>query len=149
MDTIPALTILRTCRGSYSVTYTLNRTVSGDFETVVEKTIQALEAEGFGVLCDIDVQATLKEKLDVEYRQYRILGACNPEQAYKGLQEEVLLGALLPCNVIVYETDDGAVEVSAVDPKQLISMTESDALDTIATEVHQSFEAVLDSVATE
>lgn len=126
--------------------YTLDRTVSGDFENIVDQTIDALEDEGFGVLCDIDVQATLKQKLDVDFRQYRILGACNPEQAHQGLQDELLLGTLLPCNVVVYETDDGAVGVSAIDPRQLVSVTDNEALESIAADVHQSFERVLDEV---
>lgn len=126
--------------------YTLDRTVSGDFENIVDETIAALEDEGFGVLCDIDVQATLKQKLDVDFRQYRILGACNPEQAHQGLQDELLLGTLLPCNVVVYETDDGDVGVSAIDPGQLVSVTDNDALEGIAADVHQSFERVLDEV---
>ncbi len=123
--------------------YTIDRTVSGDFGDIVEETITALEDEGFGVLCDIDVQATLEQKLDTDFRQYRILGACNPNQAHNALQDELLLGALLPCNVIVYETDDGEVGVSAVDPKRLIGITDNDALDDVATDVHQSFERVL------
>lgn len=126
--------------------YTLDRTVSGDFENIVDQTIDALEDEGFGVLCDIDVQATLKQKLDVDFRQYRILGACNPEQAHQGLQDELLLGTLLPCNVVVYETDDGDVGVSAIDPGQLVSVTDNEALESIAADVHQSFERVLDEV---
>lgn len=128
------------------MSYTLDRTISGDFEEIVEETITALEDEGFGVLCDIDVQATLQKKLDVDFRQYRILGACNPEQAHEGLQEELMLGALLPCNVIVYETDDGTVGVSAVDPGQLISVTDNAALNEIATDVQESFERVLDEI---
>lgn len=126
--------------------YTLDRTVSGDFENIVNQTIDALEDEGFGVLCDIDVQATLKQKLDVDFRQYRILGACNPEQAHQGLQDELLLGTLLPCNVVVYETDDGDVGVSAIDPGQLVSVTDNEELESIAADVHQSFERVLDEV---
>ena len=126
--------------------YTLDRTVSGDFENIVDETIDALEDEGFGVLCDIDVQATLKKKLDANFRQYRILGACNPEQAHQGLQDELLLGTLLPCNVVIYETDDGDIGVSAVDPGQLISVTDNEALESIAIDVHQSFERVLDEV---
>lgn len=126
--------------------YTLDRTVSGDFDDIVEETIGALEDEGFGVLCDIDIQATLKKKLNADFRQYRILGACNPDQAHQALQEELLLGALLPCNVIVYETDDETVGVSAVDPGQLVSIADNDALDDIATDVQRSFERALDEV---
>lgn len=126
--------------------YTLDRTVSGDFEDVIDRTISALDEEGFGVLCDIDVQATLKQKLDADFRQYRILGACNPEQAHQGLQEELLLGTLLPCNLVVYETDNGDIGVSAVDPRLLVGMTDNDALDDIAADVHQSFKRVLEEI---
>jgi uncharacterized protein (DUF302 family) len=121
--------------------------MSGEFDDVVETTIDALKDEGFGVLCDIDVQATLEEKLGEEFRQYRILGACNPTLAHEGLNEEIELGALLPCNVIVYETDDGDVIASAVDPQQLVGMADNEALDSITTEVHDRFERVLASIA--
>jgi len=96
--------------------YTIQTAVTGEFDDVVDTTIAALKDEGFGVPCDIDIQATLKEKLGEEFRQYRISGACNPPLAYEGLTEEIELGALLPCNVIVYENDDGDIVVSAVDP---------------------------------
>jgi uncharacterized protein (DUF302 family) len=126
--------------------YTIQASVSGEFDRAVEATIDALEEEGFGVLCDIDVQATLEQKLGEAFRQYRILGACNPALAHEGLNEEVDLGALLPCNVVVYETDDGAVTVSAVDPRQLVGIADNEALDPIATEVHDRFERVLAAV---
>ncbi|WP_158237343.1 DUF302 domain-containing protein [Halegenticoccus soli] len=113
-----------------------------DFDEVVEATIGALEGQGFGVLCDIDVRATLKEKLDEEFRRYRILGACNPQLAHEGLTEEIELGALLPCNLVVYESDDGVV-VSAVDPAELVGVADNPALDSIADEVHERFERVL------
>jgi uncharacterized protein (DUF302 family) len=126
--------------------YTIQKQVSGDFDEVVETTIAVLEDEGFGVLCDIDVQATLRKKLSEEFRQYRILGACNPELAHDGLTDEIELGALLPCNVIVYETDEGTVVVSAVDPNQLVGIADNEALDSIATEVHDRFERTLSTV---
>mgnify|MGYP000002191352 CR=1 FL=1 len=129
--------------------YTIQVSVTGEFDDVVDTTIAALEDEGFGVLCDIDIQATLKEKLGEEFRQYRILGACNPPVAYEGLTEEIELGALLPCNVIVYETDDGDMVVSAVDPQQLLGIADNDALDSIATEVTERFERVLSAVGDE
>jgi len=129
--------------------YTLQTTTDGEFHDVVETTVDALEDEGFGVLCDIDVQATLREKLGEEYRQYRILGACNPGLAHEGLEREVELGALLPCNVIVYEADDGAVAVSAVDPERLVGMADNSALDDIGTEVSERFDRVLATVAGE
>jgi len=129
--------------------YTIQASVTGEFDDVVDTTIAALKDEGFGVLCDIDIQATLKEKLGEEFRQYRILGACNPPLAHEGLNEEIELGALLPCNVIVYESDDGEVTVSAVDPGRLVGIADNEALDSIATEVHERFERVLASVAEE
>jgi uncharacterized protein (DUF302 family) len=129
--------------------YTIQTTVTGEFDDVVEATNAALTDEGFGVLCDIDIQATLKEKLGEEFRQYRILGACNPPLAYEGLTEEIELGALLPCNVIVYETDDGDIVVSAVDPEQLVGIADNDALDSIATEVTERFARVLAAVRDE
>ena len=127
--------------------YTIRTTVAGDFDETVETTIAALEDEGFGILCDIDVRATFEKKLGEEFRQYRILGACNPGLAHEGLNEEIELGALLPCNVIVYETDDGEVVVSAVDPRQLVGIADNEALDSISNEVHDRFERVLASVA--
>jgi len=129
--------------------YTIQTSVTGEFDDVVDTTIAALEDEGFGVLCDIDIQATLEEKLGEEFRQYRILGACNPSLAYEGLTEEIELGALLPCNVIVYETDDGEIVVSAVDPKQLVGIADNDALDSIVNEVDERFERVLSTVTDE
>ena len=129
-----------------TMSYTTQKQVDGQFNDVVEQTISALENEGFGVLCDIDVQATFAEKLDEEFRQYRILGACNPQLAYQGLEEEPELGALLPCNVIVYEKDDEQVIVSAIDPNQLIGVTDNSDLSSIARDVSGRFERVLDSL---
>ncbi|MFC6987840.1 DUF302 domain-containing protein [Haloplanus sp. GCM10025708] len=126
--------------------YTIQITIAGEFDDVVNATNAALKDEGFGVLCDIDIQATLKEKLGEEFRQYRILGACNPPLAYEGLNAETELGALLPCNVIVYEDDNGDIVVSAVDPEQLVGIADNDALDSIATEVTERFERVLAAV---
>ncbi|MFB6200500.1 MAG: DUF302 domain-containing protein [Halorhabdus sp.] len=128
------------------MTYTIQTSVSGDFDQVVETTIDELKDEGFGVLCDIDVRATFEEKLGEEFRQYRILGACNPGLAHEALTEEIELGALLPCNVIVYETHDGEITVSAVDPQQLVGIADDEALDSIANQVHDRFERVLASV---
>jgi len=126
--------------------YTLQQQVEGEFDDVVERTIEALGDEGFGVLSDIDVQATFAEKIDEEFRQYRILGACNPGLAFEGLGEEIELGALLPCNVVVYETDDGSVVVSAVDPERLLEVTDNDDLEPIGAEVAERFERVLDAI---
>ncbi|WP_323174688.1 DUF302 domain-containing protein [Natrialba sp. PRR66] len=125
--------------------YTLRTRVDGEFDDVVEKTIDALEDEGFGVLCDIDVQETLQKKLDEDFRQYRILGACNPQLAHQGLEHDLELGTLLPCNVVVYDDDDGIV-VTAVDPQRLIGITADDELDPIGDDAYERFERVLESL---
>jgi uncharacterized protein (DUF302 family) len=127
--------------------YTLDRRVDGAFEDVVARTEAALADEGFGVLCDIDVQHAFAEKLDAEFRQYRILGACNPPLAKQALEEELQLGALLPCNVVVYETDDGGVGVSAVDPHEMLSVVDNPVLDEVAADVRESFDRVLAELA--
>ena len=131
------------------MTYTITTTIDAQFDDVVTAVTTALQDEGFGVLCDIDVKTTLKEKLDVDVDQYRILGACNPPLAHEGLGKEPELGALLPCNVIVYETDAGDVVVSAVDPQQLVGITENPDLDEIAVDVHERFERVIATVSDE
>jgi uncharacterized protein (DUF302 family) len=128
------------------MSYTIQKATSGPFDDVVERTISALEDEGFGVLCDIDVQATFEKKLGDEFRQYRILGACIPKLAHEGLDAELELGALLPCNVIVYENDDGAIMVSAVNPARLVGIADNQALEPIANEVSERFERVLESL---
>jgi uncharacterized protein (DUF302 family) len=115
--------------------------IDAPFDAVITDVTDALESEGFGVLTDIDVQATFKKKLDEEIDQYRILGACNPPLAHEGITAESDLGALLPCNVVVYEAD-GEVVVSAVDPNQLIDLADNSALDSIADEVRSRFERV-------
>lgn len=130
------------------MSYTIQKTVDGDFDAVVEETIAALDEQGFGILCDIDVKATMREKLDADFRQYRILGACNPPLAKEALEAETELGVLLPCNVIVYETDDGRVGVSAVDPGRMLSIVENPELDEVAAEVTERMTAALDDVAT-
>jgi uncharacterized protein (DUF302 family) len=126
--------------------YTIQKQVEGDFDDVVERTTTALEMEGFGILSDIDFAGTFAAKLDEEFRRYRALGACNPGLAFQGFEEEIGLGTLLPCNVAVYETDDGDVVIAAVDPKQLLDITDNSDLDFIATEVTERFERVLDEL---
>lgn len=125
------------------MSYTIDKRVSGEFDEVVDKATNELSEEGFGVLCDIDVQQTFEKKLEEEFRKYRILGACNPALARQALEEELQLGTLLPCNVVVYETDDGEVGVSAVDPEVLLSAVDNPELDRIAEDVRKRFERVL------
>ena len=104
------------------------------YERAVERVTAALKEEGFGVLTEIDVKATLKQKLNADFRKYIILGACNPPLAHRALQAELVIGLLLPCNVIVYEEGDGAV-VSAIDPVSAMSMVENPALQEVAATV--------------
>jgi len=128
--------------------YTMQKRVEGDFDDVIERTIAALEDEGFGILSDIDFGGTFEAKLDLdeEYRNYRVLGACNPGLAHQGLDEEIDLGTLLPCNVAVYETDEGDVVVSAVDPKRLLGLTGNSDVDFISEEVTDRFGRVLETL---
>lgn len=128
------------------MTYTKRIERDGDFDAVVRETIEALEDEGFGVLTDVDMQATMVEKLGEDMQQYRVLGACDPSVAYEGIGAEPELGALLPCNVVVQETDDGLIAVSAVDPAALISLTGNEELETSAETVANRFDSVLESV---
>ena len=126
--------------------YTLDATVDGDVDAVRARVVEALEAEGFGVMTEVDVQAAFDEQLGVEFRRYDILGACAPPLAHEALQTDPALGALLPCNVVVAETDDGRVVVRAVDPERLLEVADNDDLDAVAREVRERFERVLSAV---
>jgi uncharacterized protein (DUF302 family) len=116
------------------------------FDEVLARVPEALKAEGFGVLTEIDVQATLKKKLDVDFRRYRILGACNPPFAHRALQHSLDAGMMMPCNVIVYERDDRKTVVSAVDPMQTMAAQGDPALRALAAEVQQKLRRVIDSL---
>ena len=118
-----------------------------DFDSAVERTIERLKDQGFGVLTQIDIKETLKQKLGVDFKKYRILGACNPPLAHKALSAEDEIGLLLPCNVIVYETSEGKVRVSAIDPVAAMSVVGSDAIRPIAEEVSQKLTAVISALA--
>ena len=129
-----------------SVEYSLAIELDRDFDEVVAATREALAAEGFGVLTEIDVKATMKAKLDVDRDEYLILGACNPPLANQALQAEPELGVLLPCNVVVYRTG-GKTRVSAVAAEQMLGMVGNDALAPVATEVAERLDRVLAAVA--
>jgi uncharacterized protein (DUF302 family) len=116
--------------------YTLRKTTTLPFGDAVQKVRAELAQEGFGVLCEIDVQATLREKLGVETGRYLILGACNPPLAHRALEAEPELGALLPCNVVVYERD-GQTHVAAIDPERMLSIVGNEALAEVAAEVRE------------
>ncbi len=126
------------------MTYHFSRTLSLPFDAAVSRTVEGLKKEGFGVLTEIDVQATLKNKLGVDFRKYRILGACNPPFAYEALQAEDKIGTMLPCNVIVQESPGGGVEVSAVDPVASMAAIENPQLAGIAGQVRQKLKQVIE-----
>lgn len=125
--------------------YGFSKTVRLPYDEAVAKATAALKEEGFGVLCEIDIKEKLKEKLGVDFRRYTILGACNPPLAYKTLQEEINIGLLLPCNVIVYEADKaGESVVAAIDAKTMLSVVEDNpTLDAVATEVNEKLHRVI------
>lgn len=126
--------------------YYFEKTTDYAFEEAVEKVTEELKKEGFGVLTEIDVQATLKKKLDVDFRKYQILGACNPPFAHKALQAENKIGAMLPCNVIVQELDNGKTEVAAVDPVASMQAVQNEQLSGIANEIRSKLEKVIHSL---
>jgi uncharacterized protein (DUF302 family) len=126
--------------------YTLSATTGLSFEDAVGRVREELKAEGFGVLCEIDVQATLREKLGVESERYLILGACNPPLAHRALETEPDLGVLLPCNVVVYERG-GETHVAAVDAERMLSIVGRDELAPVAAEVRRRLAAVVDRAA--
>ncbi len=128
------------------MSYYFNKTVETPFEKTIETVTEALQKEGFGILTEIDVQATLKKKLDVDFRKYVILGACNPPFAYKALQAEEKIGLMLPCNVIVQETKDGKVEVAAIDPVASMQAVKNDALAEVATVIRQKLKSVIENL---
>ena len=129
------------------MTYTKRVRVEGEFEAVVDRTIDALTDEGFGVVSDLDMQGTVEEKIGEEMERYRILGACDPSVAYEGIGAEPDLGALLPCNVVVRENEAGEVVVSAVDPPTLVGLTDNDTLVESAKDVETRFDRVLETVS--
>jgi len=128
------------------MSYYFNTIIDMDFEDTVARVTEELKKEGFGILTEIDVRDTLKKKLDVEFRKYKILGACNPPFAYKALSNERMIGAMLPCNVIVQEADDGKTEVAAVDPVASMMAVENSSLECVAKEVRDKLRNVIDSL---
>jgi uncharacterized protein (DUF302 family) len=127
--------------------YYIARTSTRAFDVVLADVVERLKAEGFGVLTDIDIQATLKAKIGAEMPKYRILGACNPKFAHEALKLEDRLGVLLPCNVIVRETADGKVEVASVDPVNAMERTGNPALTATADEVRRRLVNAISAVA--
>ncbi|NNG05649.1 MAG: DUF302 domain-containing protein [Inquilinus sp.] len=126
--------------------YTFSNTLRRDFDDAIEHVTARLAETGFGILTEIDVQEAMKKKLGKEFRRYRILGACNPPFAYQALLAEPKIGAMLPCNVIVQDNEDGTVEVSAVDPVASMAAIENPALTDIAGEVREMLKKTIETL---
>jgi len=117
-----------------------------DFETAIQRVIDALKEEGFGVLTEIDVKATLKKKIDVDFRPYKILGACNPQLAHKALTADAQVGLLLPCNVVVSQEDDGFIKISIIDPISMLGIVNIPEVEPVAIEARARLERVAKSL---
>jgi uncharacterized protein (DUF302 family) len=126
--------------------YGIETTVDLSYDEAIEKVTAALQEEGFGVLTEIDVKATLKKKIDADFRRYIILGACNPHFAHRALQAEIDIGMLMPCNVIVYEADDGKTVVAAMDPGVMSRVSDNPELPKIAAEARERVERAIASL---
>ncbi|UOB17030.1 DUF302 domain-containing protein [Abyssalbus ytuae] len=119
---------------------------NSSFEGAIEKITAALKSEGFGILTEIDVQQTFKKKLDVDFKKYKILGTCNPHFAHKAISAEDKIGVFLPCNIVVEETGNGDIEISAVDPIASMSAVKNEALGELATEVQDKLKKVIENI---
>ncbi|MBO0797875.1 MAG: DUF302 domain-containing protein [Blastocatellia bacterium] len=129
----------------YETSYGYHRVLDTPWGTTVQRVKEALSAEGFGVLCEIDISQKLREKLGIDFYRYLILGACNPPLAYQALQQEPDLGLLLPCNVAVYESE-GRTVVAAIDADKMLSIVGNPQLETIAKQVNERLRRVIDSI---
>jgi len=128
------------------MTYYFSKILDISFDEVIGKVTEELKKEGFGVLTDIDVKETLKKKLNVEFKKYRILGACNPPNAYKALQVEDRIGLMLPCNVVVEEIADGKTEVAAIDPVASMQAIDNPRLRGVAEQVRDKLKRVINNL---
>ncbi|KAA0211688.1 MAG: DUF302 domain-containing protein [Ignavibacteriaceae bacterium] len=128
------------------MSYFFSKLVNKNFDQAIEDVTDALKSEGFGVLTEIDVKETMKKKIDVDFKKYKIFGACNPHFAYKALTSEDKIGVMLPCNVIVEEHENGEVEVSAVDPVASMKAVENNSLAEIANEVRTKLKGIIENL---
>ncbi len=128
-------------------TFGMQKVLSAPFDDVLARVPEALKTEGFGVLTQIDVKDTLHKKIGVEFRRYHILGACNPKLAHRALSAEIEVGVMLPCNVIVYEGNDGKTVVTAIDPMATVAALENADVRAVAAEVRERLARVLDTLS--
>ncbi len=128
------------------MSYYFSKTIDADFDSAITRVTAALQKEGFGILTEIDVKETFKKKLNIDFKKYRILGACNPHFAYEALQAENKIGTMLPCNVIVQEHENGKTEVSAVDPVASMMAVKNDTLAGTAAQVREKLRRVIENV---
>ena len=126
--------------------YYFAKTINKNFDDSLIHVAEALQKEGFGILTEIDVKATMKKKLDVDFRNYKILGACSPQHAFKAISFEDKIGTMLPCNVIVQQIDDNTVEVAAIDPVASMMAIENVMLEDVAMEIQMKLKRVIDSL---
>jgi uncharacterized protein (DUF302 family) len=126
--------------------YYFSKTIEGDFENTIQKVTDALQTEGFGIITEIDLKGTLKKKLDVDFYNYKILGACNPTFAYKAVQVEDKVGIMLPCNVIIQEKKPGEIEISAVDPVVSMQSIKNPKLKGLAEEIRLKLKRVIENL---
>jgi uncharacterized protein (DUF302 family) len=128
------------------MSYYFSKTLTTDFDSAITKVTEELKKEGFGILTEIDVKETFKKKLDVDFRKYRILGACNPNFAFEAIKAEDKIGTMLPCNVIVQERENGNIEVTAVDPVASMMAIKNDALGSVAGSVREKLSRVIQNL---
>ncbi len=128
-----------------NMSYYISKTVEGDFSAIEKRIVEKLQEEEFGVISEINMQNSLKEKLDVDFRKYKILGVCNPAFAYESLQSEDKIGTLLPCNIIIQEIEPGQIEITSVDPEASMRAVENPDLQRIASSVKEKLSRVINS----
>jgi uncharacterized protein (DUF302 family) len=128
------------------MSYYFSKTLNTDFDSAISRVTEELKKEGFGVLTEIDVKETFKKKLDLDFRKYRILGACNPNFAFEAIKSEDKVGTMLPCNVVVQEHEDGKIEVSAIDPIASMMAIKNDSLGEVASSVSDKLRRVIENL---
>lgn len=128
------------------MSYNISKKVEGSFDDTVNKVTEELKKEGFGIISEIDLKEKFKEKLNVDFRNYKILGACNPALAFKAIQQEDKIGTMLPCNILIQEHENGEVEVSAINPLASIGAVNNESLQSIAAEVTGKLRVAIENI---